>query len=122
MSTIAALTCTVGLILSTACAGSAAINGTPTSQPTTTAAAPQDRETVAGRFTIIFGDPPPDSNLPAQRRYTLTEPRGRQWTLVFDEKIYSPPDGILSFNGKDVEVEGRRTGSDRLLVESIRLR
>ena len=80
----------------------------------------QTRETARGRFVIIFGDPPPDSGRPAQRRYTLTEENGHRWTLIFDESVYTPPGGIESYNGKDVEVLGRVTGTDRLLVESIR--
>ena len=80
----------------------------------------QTRETVRGRFVIIFGDPPPDSGRPSSRRYMLSEQNGRRWTLVFDESVYTPPGGIESYNGKDVEVRGRITGSDRLLVESIR--
>jgi hypothetical protein len=80
----------------------------------------QTRETVRGRFVITFGDPPPDSGRPSQRRYSLTEQNGRRWTLVFDESVYPPPGGVESYNGKDVEVHGIITGTDRLLVESLR--
>jgi hypothetical protein len=82
----------------------------------------QDRQTVSGRFSVITGDPPPDSGQKPQRRYVLTESSGRRWALSFDESVYTPPGGVLSFNGKDVDVSGRVTGTDRLLVESIRLR
>ena len=81
----------------------------------------QARETARGRFVIVFGDPPPDSGRPAQRRYSLTEQNGRRWTLVFDETVYVPPGGIEPYNGKDVEVRGSVTGTDRMLVESIRI-
>ena len=70
---------------------------------------------------VVFGDPPPDSGLPARMSYTLTDQQGRRWTLAFDESVYSPPGGILAFNGKEVEIAGTRTGSNRLLVESMRL-
>ena len=80
-----------------------------------------DRVTVSGRFVVVFGDPPPDSGLPAQRRYSLTDQQRLQWTLTFDESVYTPPGGILAFNGKPGEVEGRRTEANRLLVESMRL-
>ena len=99
----------LSLVLSVACGAS----GMPTSA--------QDRETVSGRFAIVYGDPPPDSGQPASMRYTLTDKQGQQWTLTFDASVYTPPGGITSFNGKDVEVQGRRTGGNRLLVESMRL-
>jgi hypothetical protein len=83
--------------------------------------ATQDRETVSGRFVVIFGDPPPESGQPARMSYTLTDQQGKPWTLTFDESVYSPPGGILSYNGKNVEVVGRRTAANRLFVESMRL-
>lgn len=107
----------VALIWSGACSATPLGNG-PTGP--SLADVSQTRETARGRFVIIFGDPPPDSGRPSQRRYTLTEQNGRRWTLVFDESVYTPPGGVESYNGKDVEVHGRMTGADRLLVESIR--
>jgi len=106
------------LALSAAC-GAAAIERIPM-RPATSAQA-QERETVSGRFVVVYGDPPPDSGQPARRSYSLTDKEGRRWTLTFDESVYSPPGGIMAFNGKDVEVEGRRTGTNRLLVVSMRL-
>ena len=117
-SATALLIAALGLPFGVACAA-VANQDTPSSPATSTAT--QDRETVRGRFVIVTGDPPPDSGQPARRRYTLTEPKGRRWTLTFDESVYSPPGGIPAFDGKDVEVEGRRTGENRLLVESMRL-
>jgi hypothetical protein len=104
--------------LSVAC-GAATIDSVAVS-PTTSSQA-QERETVSGRFAVVYGDPPPDSGQPARRSYTLTDKEGRRWTLTFDEGVYSPPGGAVAFNGKDVEVEGRRTGTNRLLVLSMRL-
>ena len=121
-------TLAAGLLLAAqgACGAAVAINDTPatpaSNPPPATTGTAQDRETIAGRFMIVFGDPPPDSGQPPKRLYTLTDQQGRRWTLTFDEKLYSPPGGVLEFNGKDVEVQGRRTGTDRLLVESMRLR
>jgi len=117
----AGLGCTLTLALA-ACGGPVPVQGTPTSPAVSTAASEQQRETLVGRLTIVFGDPPPDSGLPAQMRYTLTEREGRRWTLTFDERVYSPPGGVAAFKDKEVEVQGRRTGTDRLLVESIRVR
>lgn len=105
------------LIGSAACSATSLGNG-PTGPGVANVS--QARETARGRFVIIFGDPPPDSGRPAQRRYMLTEQNGRRWTLAIDESVYAPPGGIESYNGKDVEVQGRVTGPDRLLVESIR--
>lgn len=103
---------------------SAACSATPLGESPTgpgVADVSQTRETARGRFVIIYGDPPPGSGQPSQRRYVLTEQAGRRWTLVFDESVYTPPGGIESYNGKDVEVRGRVTGTDRLLVESLRV-
>jgi hypothetical protein len=120
-SATAILVVALGLVFSVACA-SAAIKDAPASPASPTTSTPmQDRETVRGRFVIVTGDPPPDSGQPARRSYILTDQQGRRWTLTFDESVYSPPGGISAFNGKDVEVEGRRTGTNRLLVESMRL-
>jgi hypothetical protein len=107
----------VALIWSGACSATPLGNG-PTSPGV--ADVSQARETVRGRFVIIYGDPPPDSGRPSQRRFTLTEQNGRRWTLAFDESVYTPPGGIESYNGKDVEVRGVMTSADRLLVESVR--
>lgn len=106
----------LGVALSITC-GSAGINRNPSSPATAT----QDRETVSGRFVVVFGDPPPESGQPARTNYTLTDQKGTLWTLTFDDKIYKPPGGVLTYNGKQVEVAGRRTGTNRLMVESIRV-
>ena len=107
----------LGLTFNVACAA-VGINELPNN-----AVAPaqtEGRETVRGRFVIVRGDPPPDSGQPARVSYILTDKQERRWTLVFDESVYSPPGGIQAFNGKDVEVEGKRIGENRLLVASIR--
>jgi hypothetical protein len=109
--------------LSVSCGGAtAARSGPAVSAAPTAAQEAQDRQTISGRFSVITGDPPPDSGQKPQRRYILTESSSRRWTLTFDDSVFTPPGGILSFNGKDVEVSGRVTGTDRLLVESMRLR
>lgn len=107
----------VALMWSGACSAAPLGNG-PTSPG---ADLDQARQTVRGRFVIIVGDPPPDSGRPSQRRYMLTDRDGRRWTLTFDESVYVPPGGIESYNGKDIEVHGIVTGSERLLVESLRV-
>ena len=107
----------VALIWSAAC-GATSLGDTPTGPGV--ADVSQARETARGRFAIIYGDPPPDSGLPSQRRFMLTEQNGRRWTLAFDDSVYTPPGGIESYNGKDVEVRGVVTSTDRLLVESVR--
>ena len=107
----------VSLLWGSACSAAPLGNG-PTSPGV--ADVTQAREIVRGRFVIIFGDPPPGSGRPSQRRYMLTDQDGRRWTLAFDETVYVPPGGIESYNGKDVEVRGTVTGTDRLLVESMR--
>ena len=120
-SATAILIAALGLAFSVACAA-VAIKDTPASPASPAASTPmQDRETVRGRFVIVTGDPPPDSGLPPRRSYILTDQQGQRWTLAFDESVYSPPGGISAFDGKDVEVAGRRTGTNRLLVESMRL-
>lgn len=103
---------------------SGTISSTPATQTpaTPTPATPaQDRITITGRLVVVTGDPPPDSGLPARRNYSLTDQQGQRWTLTFDESVYPPPGAILSFNGKQVEVQGRRTEVNRLRVESMRL-
>ena len=112
----------LGLALTGACSGAVPVTSTPEGPPATATTTPQEREVVVGRLAIVYGDPPPDSGLPAQMRYILTERDGRRWTLTFDERVYAPPQGGAAFKDKEVEVQGRRTGSDRLLVESIRVR
>ena len=107
----------VALMWCTACTATALQEGV-TSPGTLDAS--QARETVRGRFVIVYGDPPPGSGRPAQRRFTLTDQSKKTWTLAFDESVYAPPGGIESYNGKDVEVQGRVTAQDRLLVESMR--
>ena len=109
------------LALSAAC--HATIKDVPTSpaSSTVTSSSAQDRATLSGRLLVVVGDPPPDSGLPSRRSYTLIDQQGQQWTLVFDDSVYPAPGGILNFNGKQVAVEGRQIGPNRLLVESIRL-
>jgi hypothetical protein len=115
---------TLGVVLGAivACGAPVAIEETPSGPVTAVPPVPQERKSVIGRFAVVFGDPPPGSDLPAQMRYSLADEQGQRWTLVFDDRIYTPPGGILSFNGKEVTVEGRPTGANRLVVESIRLR
>ena len=113
---------TASLIVCIACTA-AGVQGVPAGPDGSTSAqnSVQDRETVTGRLAIVYGDPPPDSGQPAQKRYVVTERQGRQWILTFDADVFPLPNDITSFNGKDVEVQGRRIGTNILLVESIRL-
>lgn len=112
----AVMTLVVGLSLACGFVRIANASGEPSKSG---AAQTQERETVRGRFAIVRGDPPPDSGQPSRVSYILTDTEKRRWTLVFDESVYSPPGGIASFNGKNVEVQGKRTGPTRMLVESI---
>src|SRR5262245_22174271 len=98
---------TASLVLCVACTD-VGVQGVPAGPDNSSAQnSVQDRETVTGRFAIVYGDPPPDSGRPAQKRYVVTERQGRQWTLTFDPSVFPLPNDIASFNGKDVEVQGR---------------
>jgi len=119
MANSAITTLVIGLGLAFSVARVAVGNDLPTNAVASTQT--QERETVRGRFVVVRGDPPPDSGRPSRVSYLLTDEQKRRWTLVFDESVYSPPGGIQAFNGKDVEVEGRRTGENRLLVELMRV-
>ena len=78
-----------------------------------------ERTVVTGLLIVLYGDPPPGSNLPARIDYQVTDKQGQQWSLMFDRNVYWPPDGPLAFNRKQVVVEGKLVGENKILVHSI---
>ena len=74
---------------------------------------------LSGFFSVMYGDPPPDSGLPAIIEYWLTDEEGRDWLLVFDEEVYRPAGGLRQFDRAQVEVEGTATDEETILVTSV---
>ena len=72
----------------------------------TVASFSQAADSLTGRFSILWGDGYPGSGAEAIR-YTLTDHSGHVVTLLgIDEELEQSLGGVLSFNKKDVEVEG----------------
>ncbi len=77
---------------------------------TSKTASAQTSDTINGWFAIIWGDGYPSSGKEAIR-YTVTDHNRHTTMLSMDKDTALPSGGILSFNGKYVEIQGERVSS-----------
>lgn len=95
-----------------------------TSMPAT---AEEEPTRLTGWFSVIWGDPPPDSAEPAPKRFVLTDEAGRSTELVLSDAIRRSRGGILQWNGRHVEVtlaprEERWSGTDEATPRAAAIR
>ena len=76
--------------------------------------------TLSGIFSAIYGDPPPDSGLPPQVRYSLSNESGT-WNLSISDSVLNAGGGVLALNRKTVTVKGEETSPGNIAVQSISL-
>ncbi len=79
-------------------------------------------ETLTGILNAQWGDPRPGSGGGAKTEYVLTDDRGRERKLLLDRRDAESVGGPLAFNGKRVEVRGRRVSNEpeeRVEVQEI---
>jgi hypothetical protein len=75
-----------------------------------------------GVFNAQWGDPRPGTGAEARTEYVLTDDRGREKKLLLDKRDTESVGGPLAFNGKRVEVRGRRVSNEpeeRVEVQEI---
>ncbi|MBA3474373.1 MAG: hypothetical protein H0T57_14290 [Rubrobacter sp.] len=79
-------------------------------------------ETLTGVLNAQWGDPRPGTGAEARTEYVLTDDRGREKKLLLDKRDTESVGGPLAFNGKRVEVRGRRVSNEpeeRVEVQEI---
>lgn len=72
--------------------------------PGSAGAAAASRTTLAGWFTILWGDPPPGSGRVVAPVYLLTDAAGGRHRLQLDEALAAPLGGVLRLNRQRVTV------------------
>jgi M6 family metalloprotease-like protein len=70
---------------------------------------------------VIWGDPPPSSDLNTKPVFVVDDGRGPSEELLLDNQDAKPLGGPLALNGEQVVVEGTRVEEDQVRVESIEL-
>ncbi|MCP4658289.1 MAG: hypothetical protein GY856_22985 [bacterium] len=68
------------------------------------AAADEEPTRLSGWFTVIWGDPPADSDGPSPQLFVLTDEAGHTTELVLSDAVRRSRGGALQWNGRRVEV------------------
>ncbi len=71
-------------------------NAAPATQPTT----------LTGIFSIVWGDPAPDSNAEPTMDYWLTDAEGNMTQILLDENLARSFGGVLALDGQRVTIAG----------------
>ncbi|MBC7264799.1 MAG: hypothetical protein H5T64_10670, partial [Chloroflexi bacterium] len=95
----------VGLVLVLTSSATARAPQPPDTPP---AAINQSGELVSlsGWFTVIWGDPEPESNTTVDTIYMLFDDRGQATRLLLTEELIQPLGGVLALNGRRLTVVG----------------
>ncbi len=70
---------------------------------------PQIGETLelSGMVQVIWGDPPPRSDLPSSHHYELITERGDKWYLDLDRELVEKAGGLLALSQSQVTASGK---------------
>ncbi len=83
--------------------------------------AEEKRETREGRLSITWGDPEPGSEQPASQVLRLIEENGSSVELELSPALRQTHGGVLSWNGRHLEVAGERVApGGALAVRTVR--
>jgi hypothetical protein len=76
---------------------------------------------LKGMVQVIWGDPPPGSDLPESHHYELVTERGKTWFLDLDRELVESAGGLLALSQSQVTASGRvtRISVPQLAVETI---